>query len=131
MSSTLFQNLANVTTLKTPWDKISEDCKKDYSPFMMNRYVSFSKYFIDLALIPNINVVIPPEANYNYYLATLPKRNLYFKYLKKSKKEEYKSNEISALCHYFKCSSKDLTEILTYADKSLITDILKSLSIKK
>ncbi len=131
MSNTLFQNIANVTYLKVKWEDLSEECKKDYSPFMMNKLVAFSKHYSHLALIQNINVPSPPEANYQYYYELLPKRNLYLKYIKKTKKEEYKTNEIMHLCNYFKCSKKDLLEILEYTDKELIQDILKSLHIKK
>lgn len=131
MSNTLFQNLSHLTIFKTDWDKLPEDCKKEYSPFMINKYVSFSQYFSQFAFNINLNVQIPPEANYRYYHAVLPKRNLYFKYIKKTKKESLKPNEILALSQYFKCSKKDLDEIIEYADPESIKNILKSYNIKK
>ncbi|MFW6247424.1 MAG: hypothetical protein ACOC22_04625, partial [bacterium] len=71
-------------TSKEELDFNDDEVRKDYNPYIINRFVSMCDVYLPLANEIN-KYDIPKEVHYRFYYSTLPKRNQFFKYIKGSK----------------------------------------------
>ncbi len=127
-----FEHLENLTSRKIQWGQLSEEDKKSYPPFAINRYLSMSNFFIDIALDLNINANITPEAHYNSLFAILPKRKVYIKYISKPKKKsEYTLEELRCIGKYLKIGTVDVDALLESAPKEKFIEILTKHGLRK
>jgi hypothetical protein len=129
MAKNLFNHLEDLTNnKKLRWEDLNEEDKKSFLPFLVNRFVSMNPYYIDkVNKINQYTYSLNPKDVYNYYLNSLPKRKVFFKYIKKSKKEENKEL-IEVLQSYFCESSKIVEQYLENLPKDQIIKILQNLS---
>ena len=79
----LFDHINQITSVqhKTYWSKLSDEDKKTFSNFMVNRFLSMNPNWIEL-----VNEIqrydIKPEILYKLYIDILPKRKIWLKYVK-------------------------------------------------
>ena len=84
----LFDHVNQVTSVQNPsyWDEISDEDKKTWSNYMVNRFLSMKSDWIDL-----VNEVqkynLKPELIYKTYMDIIPKGNYYLRYIKGKKKK--------------------------------------------
>ncbi len=84
---TIFDWLKEITTNKTSWASFTEDQQESFNSYMVHRFVSMYEGYTEVA---NLGQRIPypdKEKTYKYYCSMLPKKNVFLKYIKSSKKK--------------------------------------------
>ena len=86
----LFDHINAITSQQNPnyWDEISDDDKKSWSNYMVNRFLSMKPDWIEF-----VNEVqkypLQPKELYKVYIDILPKKKQWLKYIKGDKKMKY------------------------------------------
>ena len=86
----LFDHVNQVTAVQNPnyWEDISDEDKKTWSNYMVNRFLSMKSDWIDL-----VNEVqkypLEPKELYKVYTSILPKKKQWLRYIKGDKKMDY------------------------------------------
>lgn len=130
MPITLFNWLDNITVNKQDWDSFEETDRESFNPYIIHRFVSMYEPYVDLV---NIAQKIPPaekEKIYLLYKNMLPKKKIFFKYVKSNCKS---SNDelVAKLADYFSCSLGEAEEYSTLLDKTGIESILSKMGINE
>lgn len=98
----LFDHLNNITEQKKP---VSEDDLKTYDNYMINRFVSMTEHY--LPFVAEVNQYeLPKDLHQTFMMAILPKRKQYFKYIKRSKKDDNKF-ELECLMRYYQVGPRE------------------------
>lgn len=123
----LFSIIKDLTQNKKPWINLEEEDIIQINPFILNRFLSMNKEFIELVnyiqWIPYEN----KESYYKIYFDILPKKSLWLQYLKTKNKENNK-DLLKILSQYWECSQKEVNENIKFISKDNIKEILKNLS---
>jgi hypothetical protein len=130
MPITLFNWLDNITVGKQDWDSFEEIDRESFNPYIIHRFVSMYEPYVDLV---NIVQKIPPaekEKIYLLYKNMLPKKKIFFKYVKSNCKS---SNDdlVTKLADYFSCSLGEAEEYSTLLDRSGVESILSKMGINE
>ena len=86
----LFDHVNQVTSVQNPnyWEDISDEDKKTWSNYMVNRFLSMKSDWIEL-----VNEVqkypLEPKELYKVYTSILPKKKQWLRYIKGDKKMDY------------------------------------------
>ena len=86
----LFDHVNQVTSVQNPnyWEDISDEDKKTWSNYMVNRFLSMKSDWIEL-----VNEVqkytLEPKELYKVYTSILPKKKQWLRYIKGDKKMNY------------------------------------------
>ena len=122
----LFQWINELFVGKRDWDSFSDEDKKKFSPFMVNRYLSMSNDFL-----PFVNhfqkytiEVMPQKSVYQFYCNLLPKKKTYLRYLS-GKKEKTNDLVVSFIMKYFEVSKIQAAEYYKLMPKSDLILLLK------
>lgn len=130
MPITLFNWLDNITVGKQDWDSFEETDRESFNPYIIHRFVSMYEPYVDLV---NIAQKIPPaekEKIYLLYKNMLPKKKIFFKYVKSN----YKSSNdelVAKLADYFSCSLGEAEEYSTLLDRTGVESILSKMGVNE
>ena len=118
----LFDHLNQITTVQNPnyWDELSEEDKKTYSPYMVNRFLSMKIEWIDF--VNNVQKYwneLTPREHYKIYSRVLPKRKQYLKYIKKESDMILPKWFVEIISKHYECSA---SEVADYVDTLLFTE---------
>ena len=108
----LFDFLKDISEEKK--DILSDDNESQYSPYMVNRFLSMNQTTIMYANEMNLRYFLPKRLQYDYYFNALKKEKRYFKYLK-----EDEQDNIDLVREYFgygKSRAKEALSILSSED---------------
>ena len=78
----------------------NDETRKDYSPYMINRYLSMLESTILYAQEMNTRPHIEPELHYEYLMNAIRPMSRFFKYKKAEKAHE----DVVMLADYYQCS---------------------------
>lgn len=118
---TFFEALKDITDRKRELDFSQDDVKKAYVPYMINRYVSMCEPYVPL--VNEINKYeIPTEIHHRYYQDMLPKRHVFFNYIKKTKDVTLEDKKY--ICAYYECSMRDADEYVRILTEEQLQEIL-------
>ena len=118
---------------KKHWDDFTEDEQKKFSPFIINRWLSMDKEFIEIVNIfqkYSIGTLEPREV-YKWYCDILPKGKRFNKYIKSKKNKKYDSELVDILVTYFECSKLQVKDSLDLIDKGELLEILEKYGTDK
>jgi hypothetical protein len=101
----LFDFINDISHLKR--DILAEEGEKDYSPYMINRFLSMNITTIMYANEMNMNYHLPKRMQYDYYMNSLKKQKRYFKYIKHKRQDD-----IDVIKEYHNCSEVRAKEML-------------------
>jgi len=94
------------------WEDFDEISQKKFSGYMVNRFMSMK-----LELVNFVNDLQKLELDkknlYNVYKEILPRKKMWFKYIKASKTTKYESWLTDILCKHFEASKK---EVISYIE---------------
>lgn len=120
MATNIFTILNYITWDKKIWDELTPEEKKCVQPFMINRYISMDKNYIEA-----VNVVqkynLSPKSLYEFYLEIIPKRKTFLKYIKSNKKSD--QNILLLLSNHLQCSEREIKEYLDLINKDDIKEL--------
>jgi len=106
-----------ITEKKTAWENFDESSQKKFSGYMVNRFMSMK-----LELVNFVNDLQKLELDkknlYNVYKEILPRKKMWFKYIKADKTTKYESWLTDIMCKHFEVSKK---EVISYIELLLGT----------
>ncbi len=116
-----FDFLKALTETKEQLDFNNEEIKKDYQPYMINRFISMVDIY--LPIVNEINKYnVPKETHFRYFQSIFPKRKQYFKYISKSK--DLNQEEKQLIAQYFNVGLKDAERYINLLEEDQIQQIL-------
>lgn len=132
----LFDHLKHIITMqrKSYHDELTEESKKTFNPYMIQRFLSMNVDW--LPLVNYINPIISTLNKGQYYrliITLIPKQpNSFYKYIKKQSKNNIPEWLLDIFINYFKLSRKEVTDyILLLKSRNInrIIDLAESYGI--
>jgi len=125
MAANIFTILNYITWDKKPWDTLTEEEKNCVQPFMIHRYVSMKEEYIEVAnAIQKYNLA--PKSVYEFYSEMIPKRKVFLKYIKGSKKWDV--SKLEFLSQYLECSQRETKDFIDLVDKEDIAELNRQMN---
>ena len=130
MAKSLFDHIKQITDVQNPnyWDDISDEDKKSWSNYMVNRFLSMKLDWIDI-----VNEVqkydLEPEIVYKLYTNIFPKGKQWLKYIKGDKKMKYPKWVYEIVSKHLQCSMREASDAvemydISHGGQSELIDIL-------
>ena len=124
---TIFDWVNNILVHKKHWDSFTEDEQKKFSPFIINRFLSMDKDFIEIVnYFQKYSIgTLEPREVYKWYCDMLPKGKRFNKYIKGKKDKKYNTELIDIMVTHFECSKSQIQEYLELISKNELVEILQ------
>ena len=118
---------------KKPWSEFSEDEQKKFSPFIINRWLSMDKEFIEIVNVFQKYEIwtLEPREVYKWYCDVLPKGKRFNKYIKGKRDKKYDKELVNIITNHFECSKSQVQEYLELIDKEELKSILEMYGLDK
>ena len=116
----LFDHINQITSVQNPnyWDEISDEDKKSWSNYMVNRFLSMKTDWIELVNeLQKYN--LQPKELYKLYTNVLPKGKRWLKYTKGRNQMDYPNWLINIVTNHEEISKKEAVE---YIDMLMLTE---------
>jgi len=84
---TIFDWLNQITYDKKPWEDFTEDQQESFNSYMVHRFLSMYEGYIDITNVVQKFPLTEKKLIYNTYRSMIPKKKIFLKYIKSSKKE--------------------------------------------
>ena len=112
---------------KKHWDDYTEDEQKKFSPFIINRWLSMDKDFIEIVNVFQKYAIgtLEPREVYKWYCDVLPRGKRFNKYIKSKNKKKYDPILVDIVCRHFECSKQQVGEYLELIHKEELKEILE------
>jgi len=131
----IFDFLKNIcfTKDKDFFNELSETEKKDYSIYMLQRFISMEpKYICFISLVDKYAFNCLDKKMYDrLMLEILPKKNIFFKYIKKDKKKEKDDIVIECLVKKYEVSKQQAQEYSKLLSKEDKQELLESFGVEE
>ena len=120
----LFDHINHITSKQTKgyWDTLNETEKKQWSNYMINRFLSMKMEWTDF-----VNEIQKLKLDsyqlYVVYSSILPKGKQYLKYIKKKKGTIYNTQVIQKVSEYFEISKSESEDYLNLLSKEQIREL--------
>ena len=121
----LFDHINHITSKQTKgyWDTLNETEKKQWSNYMINRFLSMKMEWTDF-----VNEIQKLKLDsyqlYVVYSSILPKGKQYLKYIKKKKGTIYNTQVIQKVSEYFEISKSESEDYLNLLSKEQISELV-------
>ena len=133
----LFDHIKQITDVQNPnyWDDITDEDKKTWSNYMVNRFLSMKMDWIDI-----VNEVqkyqMEPEILYKVYTNIFPKGKHWLKYIKGDKKMKYPKWVYETVAKHLQCSIREANDAvemydISHGGQAELADILFKYGIEK
>jgi hypothetical protein len=112
---------------KKKWDDFTEDEQKKFSPFIINRWLSMDKEFIEIVNVFQKYAIgtLEPREVYKWYCDVLPRGKRFNKYIRNSKKVKHDKFLIEIMCKYYEISKEQASEYIQLINKEELKYILE------
>ena len=127
---TIFDWLKEITYNKSKWESFTEEDRKSFEPYMIHRFLSMNPEYIEFVNLVQTFPYSDKEKTYNIYLYMIPKNNMFFKYIKSSKKKKQESL-LKYIANYFECSFGEAEEYIDILRESGVKSILTKLGVEE
>ena len=114
---TIFDWLNEITGTKRSWNEFNDDAKESFNPYMINRFISMKRDYIDIVNIAQ-KYTLPKGKLYEFYCALLPKSKSFFRYVKSTK--SINQDQVNALAKYYMCSTREIIDVLPLLEEQEI-----------
>ena len=130
---TIFDWINQILVGKKHWDSFTEDEQKKFSPFIINRWLSMDKQFIEIINVFQKYAIgtLEPREVYKWYCDVLPRGKRFNKYIKGKKDKKYDKEMINIISNHFEVSKKESKDYIDLLDKKEIKEIYKMYGVKK
>ena len=124
---TIFNWINEILVTKKHWDDFTEDQQKKFSPFIINRWLSMDKEFLEIVnYFQKYSIgTLEPREVYKWYCDMLPKGKRFNKYIKGKKDKKYNSELIDIMVTHFECSKLQTQDYLELISKEELKEILE------
>ena len=124
-----FEHVKNLHTKKRRWEDFSDEEKKSFNVFIINKTLSFNPNYLGIVnMVQNftgLNQVVSPKEVFNIYFNLLPNKFRFYKWIKgaKTKKDKEKAEYLAM---HFQVSTREAYDYLNILDKKTIKSIIKN-----
>ena len=124
---TIFNWINEILVSKKHWNDFTEDEQKKFSPFIINRWLSMDKDFLEIVnYFQKYSIgTLEPREVYKWYCDMLPKGKRFNKYIKGKKDKKYNTELIDIMVQHFECSKSQVKDYLDLIAKDELIDILE------
>ena len=124
---TIFDWINQMLVTKKHWDEFTEDEQKKFSPFIINRWLSMDKDFLEIVnFFQKYSIgTLEPREVYKWYCDMLPKGKRFNKYIKGKKDKKYNSELLDIMVTHFECSKSQVKDYLDLIAKDELMEILE------
>jgi len=124
---TIFNWINEILVSKKHWDDFTEDEQKKFSPFIINRWLSMDKDFLEIVnFFQKYSIgTLEPREVYKWYCNMLPKGKRFNKYIKGKKDKKYNTELIDIMVRHFECSKSQVKDYLDLIAKDELMEILE------
>ena len=124
---TIFNWINEILVKKTHWNDFTEDEQKKFSPFIINRWLSMDKDFIEIVnYFQKYSIgTLEPREVYKWYCDMLPRGKRFNKYIKGKKDKKYNTELIDIMVTHFECSKLQVKDYLDLIAKDELMEILE------
>lgn len=127
---TIFDWLKEITSTKSKWKSFTEEEQSSFNPYMIHRLLSMNPECVEFVNLVQTFPYSDKEKTYNIYLYMIPKNNMFFKYIKSSKKKKQESL-LKHIANYFECSFGEAEEYIDILRESGVKSILTKLGVEE
>ena len=129
---TIIDWINQVLVHKKDWNSFSDTEQKTFSPYILNRFLSMDKDFIEVVNMfqPYSIGLLESKDIYEFYRRLLPKGKRFNKYIKGKKDKKYEPELIDLLCKYFEESKNHILDYLGLINKEQLKMILELYGIE-
>ena len=124
---TIFNWINEILVSKKHWDDFTEDEQKKFSPFIINRWLSMDKDFLEIVnFFQKYSIgTLEPREVYKWYCDMLPMGKRFNKYIKGKKDKKYDFQLINTMTTHFECSKSQVKDYLELIHKDELIEILE------
>ena len=124
---TIVEWINQILVYKTPWENFDESEQKTFSPFIVNRWLSMDKDFIEIVnFFQKYSIgLLEPKDTYKWYCDVLPKGKRFNRYIKGKKQVKYDNELVDIMYRHYETSKKECVEYIELLDKSELTNMLE------
>ncbi len=124
---TIFDWINQILVKKTHWNEFTEDEQKKFSPFIINRWLSMDKDFIEIVNVFQKYAIgtLEPREVYNWYCDILPKGKRFNKYIKGKTQKKFDKELVEMMSKYFECSKLQTRQNLELISREELRSILE------
>ena len=118
---------------KKSWDSFEESEQKKFSPFIINRWLSMDKEFIEIVnyfqkyAIGTLN----SREVYKWYCDILPKGKRFNKYIKGKQDKKHDKELVNIISNHFECNKLQTQEYIELINKEELKNILEMYGLDK
>jgi hypothetical protein len=125
----VFSWLKEIFINKSSWDTFTEEQIHELNPFLINKFISMNKKYVELVnFLQTVNYQ-DKEQYYKICCNLFPKDYKYYApYIKKKTTNVNQDLKIT-LSKYYQCSTREIEDYLDILEKDYILDILNEMSI--
>ena len=117
--------LNQVMIHKQPWDSFSESDQKSFNTFIINRFLSMNKDWIEIVnMLQQYTIGMESRDVYTLYINLIPKGKKFLKYIKGKSDKKYNKELIKILCNYFECSKLEVIQYMDLLSKEQVKNTL-------
>jgi hypothetical protein len=124
---TIFNWINEILVSKKHWNEFTEDEQKKFSPFIINRWLSMDKDFLEIVnYFQKYSIgTLEPREVYKWYCDMLPRGKRFNKYIKGKKDKKYNTELIDIMVQHFECSKSQVKDYLDLIAKDELIEILE------
>ena len=124
---TIFNWINEILVSKKHWNEFTEDEQKKFSPFIINRWLSMDKEFLEIVnFFQKYSIgTLEPREVYKWYCDMLPRGKRFNKYIKGKKDKKYNTELIDIMVQHFECSKSQVKDYLYLIAKDELMEILE------
>jgi hypothetical protein len=125
----IFDWSKEIMTNKRSWSSFTNEEKNIFNGFMINKILSMNSDYIEIV---NYAQIIPhdkKEQLYRFYCDMIPKKYIFSKFIKASKKN-VNNDLLEKVALYYECSLGEAEEYISLLRKEGVIDILNKLGIE-
>ena len=124
---TIFDWINQMLVTKKSWDDFTEDEQKKFSPFIINRWLSMDKDFIEIVNVFQKYAIgtLEPREVYKWYCDVLPKGKRFNKYIKGKGDKKFDKELVEIMSNHFECSKLQTKQNLELISKEELKSILE------
>ena len=118
---------------KKDWNEYTEDEQKKFSPFIINRWLSMDRDFIEFVNVFQKYAIgtLEPREVYKWYCDILPKGKRFNKYIKGKSSKKFDKELVDIISNHFECSKLQTKEYLELILKDELIEILEKYGLDK
>jgi len=130
---TIFDWISQMLVHKKHWNDFTVDEQKKFSPFIINRWLSMDKEFLEIVnFFQKYSIgTLEPREVYKWYCDMLPKGKRFNKYIKGKRDKKYDKELIEIISNHFECSKLQTKQYLELIAKYELTEILEKYGLDK